>query len=264
MLYIEHYWEIFMNDRCRILVDKLKSEGHVSVVEQSKKLQVTEMTIRRDLRALEEMGVAIRVHGGAIPATPLPRGLDVITRIPRKDQILIAKRAVAMLAPDSTVMLNVGTTVFQVAREIAASNIPLTVITNSLPVAVALHQSECQVILTGGLLRNKALDLAGPLTEKNLDEYQVDILIAGCDGMDPEKGFYTSDANLAAIERHSAKIARKVAIVAESAKFATRAFAKFAEIEDVSTLITDDGISKSAHSLLEKCGVEVLLPQVIT
>lgn len=250
-----------MNDRRRMILDRLKTEGHVSVMEQSQKLHVTEMTIRRDLRGLENMGLAIRVHGGAIPATPLPRGLDVITRIPRKDQILIAKRAVSMLSPDSTVMLNVGTTVFQVAKEIAASNIPLTLITNSLPVAVALHQSECQVIITGGLLRSKSLDLAGPLTEKNLDEYQVDILIAGCDGMDPKKGFYTSDANLAAIERHSAKIARKVAIVAESAKFATRAFAKFAEIEEVSTLITDDGISKSTTSLLEKRGVEVLLPE---
>jgi DeoR family transcriptional regulator of aga operon len=228
-------------------------------VEQAEKLGVTEMTIRRDLRFLEDMGVATRVHGGAIPATPLPRGLDVISRIPRPEQIRIAKKTVSILAPGSTVMMNVGSTVFQVAREIAVSNLPLTVITNSLPVAVALHQSECQVILTGGLLRREALDLAGPLTEKNLDEYQVDILIAGCDGMDPEKGFHTSDANLAAIERHSAKIAEKVVIVAESAKFAARAFAKFADLDEVSTLITDDGVPPATAEALSKRGVEVLV-----
>ncbi|MCK5845175.1 MAG: DeoR/GlpR transcriptional regulator, partial [Victivallales bacterium] len=232
-----------MSDRRRTLLDRLKSEGHVSVVEQAEKLGVTEMTIRRDLRTLEAMGVATRVHGGAIPATPLPRGLDVISKIPRSEQIAIARKTLSILSPGSTVMMNVGTTVFQVAREIAAAGIPLTVITNSIPVAVALHRSECQVVITGGLLRREALDLAGPLTEKNLDEHQVDILIAGCDGMNPEKGFYTGDANLAAIERHSAKIARKVAIVAESAKFAERAFAKFADVEDVSILITDDGMS---------------------
>jgi len=244
-----------------MLLDRLKSEGHVSVGEQAAKLRVTEMTIRRDLRAFEELGVATRVHGGAIPATPLPCGLSVISRIPRPEQIRIAQKTVETLAPNSTIMMNVGTTVFQVAREIAAANIPLTVITNSLPVAVALHQSACQVVLTGGLLRREALDLSGPLTEKNLDEYQVDVLIAGCDGMDPERGFHTSDANLAAIERHSAKIAEKVVIVAESAKFAARAFARFADMEDVSTLVTDAGISPPTAAELSRLGLEVLIAE---
>ncbi len=178
-----------MNSRQQILVDRLNNTGHLSVVEQAKELAVTEMTIRRDLQLFEKDGIATRVHGGAVPRSPIPHGIDIMAKKPREPQIAIAKQAVKLLKPGSTVLFNVGTTVLQVAREIATLKIPLTVITNSLPVAIALYKSECQVILPGGTLRRQGLDLIGPLTLKNIDEYHVDVLITGCDGALPDEGF---------------------------------------------------------------------------
>ena len=248
-----------MNKRQQILLDRLKNTGHISVLDQAKELSVTEMTIRRDLSFFEKKGIATRIHGGAIPNDPLPLGIDIMANKPREAQTSIAKQTVKLLKPGSTVLFNVGTTVLQVAREIAVTKIPLTVITNSIPVAVALYQSECQVILPGGTLRRQGLDLTGPITEKNLNEYHVDALISGCDGAMADEGFFTSDINLAEIEKKSVEIAKQVIIVTESNKFGQKSFAKFANTSDIAYLVTDKKLSKQNQSILSKAGVEIVL-----
>ncbi len=248
-----------MNKRQQILINRLKNTGHFSVVEQAKELRVTEMTIRRDLKLLEEQGIATRVHGGAIPRSPVPHGINMMAKKPRNNQIAIAKQALSLLESGSTVLLNIGTTVLQVAREIAAVKIPLTVITNSIPVAITLFQSECQVLMTGGTLRRQSIDLVGPITEQNLNEYHVDTLITGCDGADSKTGFFTNDVNLTPMEKKSVQIAEKVIIVTESSKFINRSFAKFASIDEVSVVVTDKNLPESDIQNLNKVGVEVFL-----
>jgi len=248
-----------MNNRQKELLDKLKILGHISVVGQSRELHVTEMTIRRDLQLFEKLGLATRVHGGAIPRSQQTLGVEALMHPASDGQIRIAKLAIQQLAPGSVVMLNTGTTVLQVAREIAAARIPLTIVTNSLPVAVVLYQSECQVLITGGTLRRQALDLAGPITEKNLDEYHVDTLIAGCDGADSSRGFFTRDISLAEMERKSVAIAQKVVIVTEAKKFEQPSLAKFADTKNVSLLITDHDLPVDKKSDLERAGVKIAI-----
>jgi DeoR family transcriptional regulator, aga operon transcriptional repressor len=248
-----------MNNRQQTLIDRLNNTGHLSVVEQANELGVTEMTIRRDLQLFEKGGIATRVHGGAVPRSPIPHGIDIMAQKPRESQVAIAKQAVKLLKPGSTVLFNVGTTVLQVAREIATVKIPLTVITNSIPVAVALYKSECQVILPGGTLRRQGLDLTGPITEKNLDEYHVDVLISGCDGADSKVGFFTNDINLTPIEKKSVKIADRAVIVTESSKFLGRSFEQFATMDDISVLVTDKGLPASDITNIENRGPELFL-----
>ena len=247
-----------MNDRQKKILQKLKKNGHVSITEESQAFAVNEMTIRRDLTALEKIGEATRVHGGAIPRSPMPGGLDFMTSPAREAQIKIAKEAIKHLQPNSTVMLNTGTTLLQVAREIANAEIPLTIITNSLAVAIALYRSRCQVILTGGTLREKWVDLAGPVTQKNLDEYYVDVLITGCDGALADEGFFTSDINLAEIERKSVEISSKVIVVTESAKFGQKSFAKFANIDEVDLVISDQNLPPAVIKQLKQRKVDLI------
>jgi DeoR/GlpR family transcriptional regulator of sugar metabolism len=247
-----------MNHRQQILMDELNRCGHVSVVGLAEKLKVTEMTIRRDLQMLEQQRLLTRVHGGAIPSSKLPLGTDILTIPANVNQVAIAKAAVAALPPNATVMLNVGTTVLQVAREMVSQRLALNVVTNSLPVAIILYQSECHVLLTGGSLRRQSLDLVGPVTEKNIDEYHVDILIAGCDGAIAGEGFFTSDVNLAAMEQKSVRIAAEVMIVTESHKFHKRSMAKFADISEVSTIITDTKLPSVDAELIRQHGINLL------
>jgi DeoR family transcriptional regulator of aga operon len=247
-----------MNHRQQTLIDELNTNGHVSVVDLAAKLKVTEMTIRRDLQQLESQQLLTRVHGGALPCSKLPLGADILTSPANDKQIAIAKLTVDTLPNDATVMLNVGTTVLQIAREIARRQLALTVVTNSLPVAVTLYQSECHVLLTGGSLRRQSLDLVGPVTEQNIDEYHVDILIAGCDGAMAGEGFFTNDVNLAAMEQKAVRIASEVIIVTESHKFHKRSLAKFADISEVSTIITDSQLSSADADLITQNKITLL------
>lgn len=247
-----------MNHRQQTLMDELKTNGHVSVVDLAQKLQVTEMTIRRDLQQLESQRLLTRVHGGAVPCSKLPLGADMLTAPANEQQIAIAKATVDALPANATVMLNVGTTVLQVAREIARRQLALTVVTNSLPVAIILYQSECHVLLTGGSLRRQSLDLVGPVTEQNIDEYHVDILIGGCDGAMAGEGFFTSDVNLAAMEQKAVRVASKVIIITESHKFHKRSLAKFADISEVSTIITDSKLSSVDANLIKQHNVKLI------
>lgn len=247
-----------MNDRQKKILQKLKKNGHISITEESKTFGVNEMTIRRDLTALEKIGEATRVHGGAIPRSPMPGGLDFMTAPPREAQIAIAKETVKHLPPNSSVMLNTGTTVLQVAREIAAAELQLNIITNSLAVAIALYRTPCQVLLTGGTLRQKWVDLAGPMTLKNIDEFNVDILITGCDAALADEGVFTSDINLAEIERKAVEKSNQVIVVTESTKFGKKDFAKFATIDEVDMVITDRELSASINQQLQKNKLNVI------
>lgn len=248
-----------MNQRQRTILKKLKKLGHVSIADEAMSFGVNEMTIRRDLKFFEELGEATRVHGGAIPRSQAPLGVDSLISSPRDAQVRIAREVVKQLDPGSTVLLNTGTTVLQVAREIAAAELRLTVMTNSLPVAVALYQSDCQVLLTGGALRQESLDLTGPITEKNLDEVYVDVLIAGCDGAIPEEGFFTTDLNLAEMEKKSVKISRRVIVITESFKFGKRSFAKFASPDEVDLVISDDQLNDSDRKSLASQNVTLTM-----
>ncbi|MEA2011691.1 MAG: DeoR/GlpR family DNA-binding transcription regulator [Verrucomicrobiota bacterium] len=250
-----------MNKRQQILIDKLNNIGYVSVIDIAKEFNVTEMTIRRDLSFFEKEGFAIRVHGGAVPRSPVPLGIDVMMQKPRDTQIAIAKQALKLLKPYQTIIFNVGTTILQIAKEIAVAKIPLTVITNSIPVAITLYKSKCQVLLTGGTLREHGLDLIGPITEKNLHEYHVDLLISGCDAALADEGFFTSDINLAEIEKKSVKISHRTIVVTESNKFGHKSFAKFANINEVDIVITDSNISKEDLFLLQKQETQVIIAQ---
>lgn len=246
-----------MNKRQVALLDKLNRLGRLSLEEEAGVFGVSSMTIRRDLAMFEERGVAIRTQGGAIPAHPDPTKLaGGGGASPVKRQI--ARRVVERIPDGSTLMLSAGSTTLEVARQLAVAEKSVCVITNSLTVAAALFQTPVQVILTGGSLRSDSLDLVGPVAEKNIDEYYIDILISGCDGAMAGEGFFTHDLNLASMERKSVQKSRNVIIVTESAKFGRPSFAKFASVAEVSAVITDAGLSQADRESLQVAGVEVV------
>lgn len=247
-----------MNMRQKTLLEKLHKLGRLSIEEEALIFKVAPMTIRRDIQLFEKQGIAIRTHGGAVPRISEPSQLFT-QQDASEAQKRIAKKAVDFIQDDCTLMLSTGTTTLEVARQLAASNLRICVITNSLPIAAVLFQTKIQVILTGGSLRTSSLDLVGPVTEKNLDEYYIDILITGCDGASAKEGFFTKDLNLAEMEKKSVKKSGKTIIVTESSKFNKPSFVKFASIEEVSTIITDKKLPSEIANKLSKTGLELIL-----
>jgi DeoR/GlpR family transcriptional regulator of sugar metabolism len=244
-----------MNQRQQQLLDRLNRIGKILIEEEAEHFCVTPMTIRRDLRFLEKNGLAVQTKKGAIPkpkihAAPLNMAED--SAIKRK----IAAKLLEKIEPTSTVMLSTGTTTLAFARLLAEQNLSLTIITNSIPIASALFQTRIKVILIGGELRTTSLDLVGPAAEKYLSEYHIDLLVTGCDGADAQQGFYTSDLNLANLEKLSAKVSDKVIVITESRKFGKKALVKFAEIADVDAIITDDHLKAIDRELLTRREIE--------
>ncbi|MBE6362061.1 MAG: DeoR/GlpR transcriptional regulator [Lentisphaerae bacterium] len=251
--------KIKMYQRQRKILDILQ-KGRLSIRETARELGVTEMTLRRDLKSLEERKLILMVKGGAVlhPARYEPENDDP------SDSSMDCKFAIGnalyeRIMPANSIFISAGTTSLAFAKVIARRNhLPMTVITNSLPVASTLFRSCCKVILLGGELRTHSLDLTGPIAEKNLEEYQVDWLISGCDAALSDYGFYTSDVSVSNLEKRSLQIASKAAIITTSSKFGRRALTRFATLDDIDLLVTDEQLTADDEAVMIRSGVEII------
>jgi len=246
-----------MHQRQKKILDMLQS-GRIEIRSAALELGVTEMTLRRDLKDLENRKLVLRVKGGAIPH---PARYEPETVVP--DQLdrkfAIANALFLRILPADSIFLSTGSTSLAFAKVIARRNVlPMTVITNSLPVASTLFRSCCKVILLGGELRTNSLDLVGPIAERNLEEYHVNWLISGCDGAFSDYGFYTSDVSLSNLEKKSLRIAEHAVIIADSSKFGRRALTRFASLKDIDLLVTDEEFSAADEAKLKKAEIEII------
>jgi DeoR family transcriptional regulator of aga operon len=246
-----------MNSRQRDILDRINSSGRITIEGEAQFFGVSEMTIRRDIVFLEKQGLAVQVKGGAMPKARICE-----TSSAESDSTVkaaIAEKAIELLEqmPEvSTLLLSTGTTTLAFAKKLALVNRSFTVLTNSIPIASALFQTQVKVILTGGELRTNSMDMVGPAAEKYLADYHVDLLITGCDGANAEEGFYTSDLNLASFEKLSVKISDRVMILTESLKFKRKSLAKFAELSDVEFVVTDDRLKKLDREFILRSGIK--------
>ena len=246
-----------MYHRQKLILDLLRN-GRIEIPATARLLGVSEMTLRRDLRRMEEEKLLLQVRGGAVryPAEITP---DTAMRQLSDVKFRMAERLLWRIFPLETLFIGTGTTCLAFAQTLAQSRLPaVTIITHSLPVAAALFQTRHRVILLGGELRSTSMDLLGPVAEKNLEEYQVDWLVSGCDGAFTDYGFYTSDVNLSSLERKSISISRQVAVVTESGKFGRRSLTRFASLKEISLVVTDEGVPAADAEKMRARGIEVL------
>lgn len=249
-----------MNTRQRQLLDQLRRQKKVLIDEEASRYGVSTMTIRRDLRQFAKQNKAVLIQGGAIMKSDQHNELPFFPQS-TYSQRAIAKETISYIQANhvGTLMLSVGSTTLEIARQIAQAELALTVITTSLPAATILYQTKAQVILPGGAMRQNSMDLVGPITEKNLGEFHIDLLISGCDAADSTSGFFTGDLNQASAEQKCVEISEKVVIATESYKFSKRSFVKFANLEDVSTIITDNQLNSKDMTNLSEHNLELIL-----
>jgi len=245
-----------MNARQQELKNRIDTLGHIDIANEAESFAVSEMTIRRDISFLEKNGLAVQVKGGAIPKVKI---CESMIDSPAKNAIAAKMIELLEQMPDvKTLMLSTGGTTLAFAKLLAQKNLAITVLTNSIPIASALFQTQSKVILTGGELRTTSMDLVGPAAEKYLSDYHVDLLLTGCDGADTQEGFYTSDLNLASYEKLSVKISDKIFILTESKKFKHKALAKFAELREIDALITDSDLKAIDREILVRQKIKII------
>ena len=247
-----------MDLRKKTILEMIQRNGRLELHAAARELGVSEMTVRRSLRALEKEKLLVQVRGGAIP---LPADYEPENAFSELNDVkfALAETLCRSILPCETMFIGTGTTCLAFAKIMARrSLLPATIVTNSLSVASALFRRRCKVILLGGELRTKSMDLVGPTAERTLDEYHVEWLISGCDGAFADYGFYTSDVSLSNLEKKTISIADRSAIITESGKFGRRSLTRFASLEDIDLLVTDAGLAPDDETKLRSHGIEVV------
>ncbi|NBD26941.1 DeoR/GlpR family DNA-binding transcription regulator [Paenibacillus glycinis] len=229
-------------ERYEKIVGLVNDRGSIRVTELSELCQVTEETIRRDLDRLEQAGRLRRSHGGAVSVKDTPQQPEIpyaereITHAEEKRRI--AEEAVKLIRPKDRILLDASSTAWYMATYLP--DFPLTVLTNSIKVAMELSIKErIEVISTGGLLAQRSLSYVGPLAERSLDAYHVDKVFFSCKGVHLERGISESNELQARIKQKMIGMADDVILLADASKFGVQAFTHVAELGDVDTIITD-------------------------
>src|SRR5271166_53670 len=248
-------------ERQRAILDLLRRDGRVLVVDLARQFHTSQVTIRKDLEILHVTGQIHRTHGGALPARdgaledPTLREKE---KLHRKEKLLIASAAAKMVSEGQVVVLDSGTTTTAIAR--ALRNFKnLTIITNAANIVAELSGSVLEVILTGGSLRKNSFSLVGPLAEETLHKLHADILFLGVDGFDVQYGLSTPNLLESKVNRAMIEISKTAVAVCDSSKFGKRSLSLIAPTSALHHVITDSNIPKAALSALKKSGVAVTI-----
>jgi DeoR/GlpR family transcriptional regulator of sugar metabolism len=224
--------------------EKLKalvtSGRFVRVEAMVRELGVSAATIRRDLELLEQKGALRRVHGGAVAVeSNLDEPLfDDKTQIAAPEKLDIARAAVALVKPGSSIFLDGGSTILAMAP-LLRDMTDLTVVTNSLRVAHELAGGGPTLIIVGGDLRRRSQTMVGPLTEPILSSLHMDQAFVGTIGLDLRNGLTTTDPREAFTKRLILRQAQQIVLLADSTKAGKTSFVRFGSPEDAHVFITD-------------------------
>ncbi|MFF4353461.1 DeoR/GlpR family DNA-binding transcription regulator [Streptomyces sp. NPDC001530] len=249
---------LLAEQRRALILDEVRRRGGVRVNELTRKLGVSDMTVRRDLDALARQGVVEKVHGGAVPvaeASTHEPGFEAKSGLELTAKEDIARAAAELVAPGSAIALSGGTTTYALAHQLL--DVPdLTVVTNSVRVADVFHsaqrtsgqrQGAATVVLTGGV-RTPSDSLVGPVADQAIAALHFDVLFLGVHGISVEAGLSTPNLAEAETNRRLVQSARRVIVVADHTKWGTVGLSSFAALEQVDTLVTDAGLPAEARA----------------
>lgn len=235
--------------RARIL-EQVRLRGGMRVSELAQLLGVSDMTIRRDLDALAGDGLVTKVHGGAT-RTGLGAAAPALAWNPVRllaVQVAIAARAALLVRPGTSIALTAGPATWALALQLGKIS-PLTVVTNSIPVAGVLHenrQPDQTIIVTGGV-RTPADALVGPVAVGTIRSLHVDLLFLGANGADAQAGLTTPDLMEAQTNRAFTERARHLVALADHSKWGVVALSDIVALSEVGTFITDGGLGAEAR-----------------
>ncbi len=243
------------------IMEVLIKEEAMSVSELAELLDVSSVTIRKDLNELEQAGKLYRSHGKARIINPftLNRSVSEKEKMAPEQKDAIGREAAKLIDRDDSIIIASGTTIHALARNIKPIH-RLTVVTASLQVSVILSQDESNdIIQLGGMLRHSSLSVVGQYSKSILENCSFSKLFIGVDGIDFNYGFTTTDMREAELNQQMMRAAQKVIVLADSTKFGRRGFAKIGNIEDIDMVITDSGVNPNVVKQIEEHGIEVVI-----
>jgi DeoR family transcriptional regulator, fructose operon transcriptional repressor len=251
---------VYADERRERIVEMARADGRVEVARLADRLAVTPETIRRDLTSLERRGLLRRVHGGAIPIERLGMEPAFATRdtVMTAEKDRIAKAALEELPDEGSIILDAGSTTSRLAEALPTDR-ELTVVTNGLNIAVALAQRPNLTVLAfGGRVRSRTLAAVDVWALEALRDTFVDVAFMATNGVSVERGLTTPDPTEAAVKRAMIGAARRTVLLADHTKVGSDHLTRFAELDEVDTLITDQGLDHELAGDIDTLGVRVV------
>ena len=254
---------MYAEERQHAIATLVTERGRLAVTAVAEEFGVTTETVRRDLSIRERAGMVRRVHGGAVPAgalTLVETGLGERHGTRTEAKRAIAAAALSLLpAADGSVLLDGGSTTAALA-DVLPSDRRLYVATNSVPIAARLSASPGVTLhVLGGRVRGITQTAVGDATVRALRDLRLDVVFLGTNGISPGHGFSTPDEAEAATKRAMVRAAQRVIVLADSSKLGREHLMRFAAVEDVDVLVTDNGADPGVVAELETTGIEVLI-----
>lgn len=244
-----------MHVRHSKLLSLVNQHNRIAVTELARELDVSEVTIRKDLNMLEKKGLLRREHGYARLTTSDDIGNHLSFNYEAK--LRIARRAAESVHNGETIMIESGSCCALLAEEVAANRRDVTIITNSAFIADYIRKyPNVRVILLGGEYQKESQVMVGPMVRSCVRDFYVSKFFVGIDGVD-DFGFMSNDLMRAEAARTMVERAEQAIVLTESAKFKTHGTVKLLPYDKVSALYTDDLADSSTLSALHERGIHV-------
>lgn len=238
-------------ERKKAVMDKLHENGSANIIELADKLGVSSMTIRRDLMQFAKEGLVRLEYGGAVlnDGSLFEYNMAMKKGQNQKEKQAIARKSLEFIKDGGSIFLDAGTTVNEIAK-LLINRRNLNVITNSLLVANTLSKAaHIRLLMCPGVFRETSMAFMGQMTDSFVDQFSIDVLFLGVEGVGLDKGLTVPDITDGSTKRHLTEKAKKVVCLADSVKFSKSFFYQICDFDSVDALITDANLE---HPLEEK------------
>ena len=247
-------------ERHERICELLHEKGHVSVTHLSTHLGVSEVTIRKDLTALEETHLVVRTRGGAVLAEHYKYDLPFRQQMAlhAREKNAIGKEAARLIKDHDTIILGSGSTTASIVPHLS-DFVGLTVLTNSIRIANQLIENEeVELLMPGGFLHKPTASIVGPYAETMLRRYRFKKAFLPMDGCDDDLIITSASMMDAALQQVMIDITDALIFVADASKFGRSSLNRVCHAKDVHAFITDVRISETTKSNIEAAGAQVI------
>lgn len=250
-----------ITERHEYILNKISKKGKLNIDELAKEMKVSGVTIRKDLKLLEEKNLLFRTKGGASINNPYAGDKPINEKecINTDEKKKIAKAAISLIKNVDSIMIGSGTTAFALATALHPSK-KITVITPALKVGLELSsRNNIEVLQLGGVIRSNSSSVAGGYALQVLETISCELLFLGVDGIELDYGATISNLTEATLNRKMIETAQTLILLADSSKFNRRGVAKICSVEQIDYIITDDKIPVHLVNQFEDKGVKIII-----
>ncbi|MCW3492003.1 DeoR/GlpR family DNA-binding transcription regulator [Microbacterium sp. SSM24] len=240
-----------------LLLDRLRADGRIVAKEIAAELGLSEDSIRRDLRELDAAGLAVRVYGGALPASPAVVDYSARRAVAPDSKRRVAAAAVALIEPGATVILDGGTTALAMT-DVLPKSFRGTIVTHSPTIAAALLDHDAEIFLIGGRLFKHSAVASGAAAVESANRISADLFFLGVTGIHATAGLTTGDAEEAAMKRALASRAAETYVLGSEEKFGTASRYSVLPFDAVAGIIADVAADDPTSQELTAAGVSLV------